>query len=81
MCGCVCGAARVQSLLSLFAEVHCWDKFQGKFLVPFYAADIVASQKDRLRIVREHVILVVREYNQVCVRVRVSGCVCGCGWV
>ena len=55
----------LQGLLSLFAEVHCWDKFQGKFMVPFYAADIVSAQKDRLRIVREYVMLVVREYNQV----------------
>ena len=64
-----------RDLVRLFAEVNGWDKFQGKFLVPFYAADLVANQKDRLRVVREYVLLVVRDYNQVCEGFGVH-CVC-----
>ena len=54
-----------KTLLRLFAEVHYWNKFEGKFLVPFYAQDLYNNQRETLRILRENVMLVVREYNQI----------------
>ncbi|GMH50243.1 hypothetical protein TrRE_jg3287 [Triparma retinervis] len=42
-----------QQLLALFTEVHYWEKFHGEFTIPY------------LRIMREHVMLVVRAYNDI----------------
>ena len=52
-------------LLELLQEVHYWDKFQGKFLVPFWASDLSNSLAESLRVLRDMVMTVVREYNGI----------------
>ena len=53
-----------QQLLALFTEVHYWEKFHGEFSIPYVAHDI-CNQREKLRIMREHVMLVVRAYNDI----------------
>ena len=53
-----------QQLLALFTEVHYWEKFHGEFIIPYVAHDI-CNQREKLRIMREHVMLVVRAYNDI----------------
>ena len=53
-----------KQLLSLFTEVHYWEKFHGEYPIPYVAHDI-CNQREKLRIVREHVMLVVRAYNDI----------------
>jgi len=49
----------------MLAEVHGWEKFDGKFLVPFYAADLVSSQFEGLRVLRQYTLALVSDYNQI----------------
>ena len=53
-----------QQLLALFTEVHYWEKFHGEFIIPYVAHDI-CNQREKLRVMREHVMLVVRAYNDI----------------
>ena len=55
-----------QKLVRIFAEVRHWEKFQGdmKFVIPYVAHDI-SNQQDKLQLVRQHVLQVVREYNAI----------------
>ena len=55
-----------ESILALFTEVHYWEKFQGEFGIPYTAHDL-CNQRDKLRIMREQVMLVVRAYNAIIV--------------
>jgi len=50
------------SLLKLFAEIHDWERLM--FEIPHYAAEIYLK-RDELRTLREHVLLVVRDYNRI----------------
>ncbi|KAG4103981.1 dynein heavy chain and region D6 of dynein motor-domain-containing protein [Neocallimastix lanati (nom. inval.)] len=50
------------NLLKLFNEVHYWQKL--KFDIPFQIQEIV-SKNEELRILRENVLLVVRDYNSI----------------
>ncbi|KAJ3024564.1 UNVERIFIED_CONTAM: Dynein heavy chain 2, axonemal [Siphonaria sp. JEL0065] len=49
-------------LLRAFAEIHYWQKL--KCDVPFYVQEIF-SKREELRILRENVLLVVRDYNSI----------------
>jgi dynein heavy chain len=51
-------------LLGMFNEVAYWERMGGDFPIPYIALDI-CNQKEKLRILREHVMLVVRDYNQI----------------
>ncbi|POM79920.1 Dynein heavy chain, partial [Phytophthora palmivora] len=51
-------------LLNLFSEVHYWQYFNGEIQIPYMAHDI-CNQKEQLRVLREHVMLVVRDYNRI----------------
>lgn len=52
------------TLLSLFSEVRLWDTFEGR-AIPYTAHDLANNQNERLRQIREHVMIVVRGYNDV----------------
>lgn len=54
-----------KDLIKMFQEVHYWEKIQGSGVVVPYAAHDLASQRDNLRVLREHVLRVVRDYNQI----------------
>ena len=47
--------------MKLFQEIHYWERLM--FEIPHYAADVYTKQED-LRNLREHVLLVVRDYNR-----------------
>ncbi|KAJ3091962.1 Dynein heavy chain 2, axonemal [Quaeritorhiza haematococci] len=49
-------------LLRSFSEIHYWQKL--KYDVPFHIQEVF-SKKEDLRILRENVILVVRDYNSI----------------
>jgi len=51
-----------RDLLRLFQEVYYWQRLKED--VPFAALDL-ASQSDEHRIVREHVLLLVHDYNEI----------------
>ena len=51
-------------LMKLFAEVHYWQFFNGEVQIPYIAHDI-SNQREQLRVLREHVLLVVRDYNSM----------------
>ena len=51
-----------RSLLKLFQEIHYWERLM--FEIPHYAADVYTKHED-LRGLREHVLLVVRDYNHI----------------
>lgn len=53
-----------EDLLCLFSEVTYWEKFHGEFAIPYVAHDI-CNRKEQLRVMREHVMLVVRAYNAI----------------
>ncbi len=66
--GVVC-CSRLESnfdkdLLRLFNEVRYWDKFGGEFDIP-YQALLMYREQDGLRVLRESVMLVVRDYNAI----------------
>jgi len=47
----------------MFQEIHYWERLM--FEIPHYAADVYTKRED-LRNLREHVLLVVRDYNRYC---------------
>ena len=51
-----------KDLLRLFSEIHYWQKL--KFDIPFHVQEIAHRQED-LRVLRERVLLVVRDYNAI----------------
>ena len=51
-------------LLVLFAEVSHWEKFHGDFQIPYVAHDI-CNKRESLRVMREHVMLVVLAHNDI----------------
>ena len=51
-----------KTLLKLFAEMHYWERL--RFEVPHYATEIYHQCED-LRILRENVLLIVRDYNRI----------------
>ena len=53
-----------QSLLRLLDEVHYWEKFRGEYNIP-YVAHGMSDRADHLRILRENVMAVVRDYNTI----------------
>ena len=53
-----------KDLLKLFNEVTFWQRFGGEHPIPYLALDI-AHQRDNLRLLRENVMLVITDYNQI----------------
>jgi dynein heavy chain len=51
-------------LVSLFNEVFYWEKFGSEIQIPYVAHDI-CNQKEKLRTLRENVMLVVQDYNKI----------------
>ena len=51
-------------ILNLFSEVDTWKRFQGEHPIPYIAHDMI-GQEEKLRILRENVMLVVRDYNEI----------------
>ncbi|XP_066267393.1 dynein axonemal heavy chain 2-like isoform X1 [Branchiostoma lanceolatum] len=51
-----------KSLLKLFNEIHHWEQLM--FEIPHYAHEVYMKKED-LRGLREHVLLVVRDYNRI----------------
>jgi dynein heavy chain len=51
-------------ILNMFSEVDAWKRFQGEHPIPYIAHDIM-GQQENLRILRENVMLVVRDYNEI----------------
>ena len=49
-------------LLKLFNEIHYWEKLM--FETPHYVSELYMKKED-LRILRENVLLVVRDYNRL----------------
>ncbi|RYY37750.1 hypothetical protein EON62_00900, partial [archaeon] len=52
-------------MLSVLSEVHYWEKFEGKFLIPFYTSDLLHAHGENLRILREYVLQTCHEYNTI----------------
>ena len=50
-----------RNLLKLFNEIHYWEKLM--FETPHYVSELYMKKED-LRILRENVLLVVRDYNR-----------------
>jgi dynein heavy chain len=53
-----------EDIVSLFSEVSYWEKFHGEFSIPYVAHDL-CNKKEQLRVMREHVMMVVRAYNDI----------------
>ncbi|ESP04959.1 hypothetical protein LOTGIDRAFT_184938 [Lottia gigantea] len=51
-----------RQLLKMFQEIHYWERLM--FEIPHYAATVYSKRED-LRGLREHVLLVVRDYNRI----------------
>lgn len=51
-----------RTLLKLFGEMHYWERLW--FEVPHYATEIY-QQCEELRVLRENVMLIVRDYNRI----------------
>ncbi len=51
-----------RTLICLFNEMHYWERL--RFEVPHYAAKVY-RQCETLRVLRENVLLVVRDYNRI----------------
>lgn len=51
-----------KELLKLFNEMYYWERL--RFEVPHYAVEIY-KQCENLRVLRENVLLVVRDYNRI----------------
>ncbi|XP_046574741.1 LOW QUALITY PROTEIN: dynein axonemal heavy chain 2-like [Haliotis rubra] len=51
-----------RNMLKMFQEIHYWERLM--FEIPHYAADVYSKRED-LRNLREHVLLVVRDYNRI----------------
>ncbi|CEL98551.1 unnamed protein product [Vitrella brassicaformis CCMP3155] len=54
-----------KGLMKMFQEVYYWEKIQGHGIVVPYAAHEMFTHRDTLRVLREHVLRVVREYNVI----------------
>jgi len=52
-------------LASMLAEITNWERFEGKFNIPFFAADIAHEYTESTRILRSHVLLAVEDYNSI----------------
>jgi dynein heavy chain len=52
-------------LLAVLSEVHGWEKFEGKFLIPFYASDLLHTHGENLRVLRRYVLLICNDYNTI----------------
>jgi dynein heavy chain len=50
---------------SMLAEITNWERFEGKFNIPFFAADIAHEYTESTRILRSHVLLAVEDYNSI----------------
>lgn len=50
-----------RTLLKLINEIHYWEKLM--FETPHYVSEVYQKKED-LRILRENVLLVVRDYNR-----------------
>lgn len=54
-----------KGLMKLVAEVKCWEKLQSfGIIIPFEVSE-VASYREEFRIIKENVLLVVRDYNSI----------------
>nr|XP_022345562.1 dynein heavy chain 2, axonemal-like isoform X2 [Crassostrea virginica] len=51
-----------RGLLKMFQEIHYWERLM--FEIPHYATNVYNKRED-LRSLREHVLLVVRDYNRI----------------
>jgi len=51
-------------LLKIMIEVQYWNKLQGAVTIP-HALARLSGEQDRLRILRENVMLIVRDYNDI----------------
>jgi len=51
-----------KKVLRMFQEVHYWERMQLE--IPYVAVDI-QSQRENFRVLQEHVLLVVRDYNKI----------------
>ncbi|KAJ3375748.1 Dynein heavy chain 2, axonemal [Allomyces arbusculus] len=51
-----------KDLLKLFAEIYYWQKL--KYDIPYYVQEVYVKREE-LRILRENVLLVVRDYNSI----------------
>ena len=55
-------AVRLGTMLS---EIAHWERFDGKFLIPYFAADIAHEFTEPMRVLRMHVLLAVDDYNSI----------------
>jgi dynein heavy chain len=53
-----------ESIMRLLVEVKYWEKFRGEYNIPYVAKDM-SERAEPLRVLRENVMLVVRDYNQI----------------
>ena len=60
-----------RKLQKLFQEIHYWERLM--FEIPHYASE-VHSRKEELRILKENVLLVVRDYNRYHIRFLQNAC-------
>ncbi|EDV25795.1 uncharacterized protein TRIADDRAFT_23475 [Trichoplax adhaerens] len=51
-----------KTLLKLFSEIHYWERLM--FEIPHYATEVYQKRED-LRVLRENVLLVIRDYNGI----------------
>ena len=51
-----------KQLLKLLSEIHYWERL--RFEIPHYSIEVY-SKREELRVLREHVLLVVRDYNKI----------------
>eukprot|EP00397_Hematodinium_sp_SG-2012_P016516 GEMP01016853.1.p1 GENE.GEMP01016853.1~~GEMP01016853.1.p1 ORF type:complete len:845 (+),score=176.16 GEMP01016853.1:246-2780(+) len=54
-----------KQLVLMFQEVYYWEKIQGSGIVVPYAAHDMASHRDTIRVLQQHVLRVVRDYNVI----------------
>jgi len=52
-------------VLAMLTEVQTWERFEGKFSIPFYASDLAHSHADSLRVLRQLVVNICDEYNTI----------------
>jgi dynein heavy chain, axonemal len=51
-----------KDLLAMSQEVHCWERMRMN--IPYIAMEIQA-QREKYRVLRDNVLMVVRDYNKV----------------
>jgi dynein heavy chain, axonemal len=55
-----------RSILKLIKEASSWHKLKTYgAVVPPYADEVLNTQRENLRVLREYVMLVVRDYNMI----------------